>query len=184
MARSAVSGPIGSCPVRGLVTWQYRHFARPSRTPIGSPLKLGRAAGRGDGSVEGRAIPALALGRLIIRQPGDVVAAARVAADRRQVSVVGPKRILDDRVEDFVPDPRFFVERARRVSECVGHIGVVGIGQGSVREGESRRAGRRGNRSAYAGWRANRERCWSGTSRSAPRPRRGWARGSSGLSAR
>ena len=74
---------------------------------------------------------------LIIRQARDVVAAARVAADHRQVSVVGPKRILDDRVEDLVPDPRFFVECAVAPAKCVGHLGVVGVGQRSVREGRS-----------------------------------------------
>ena len=88
--------------------------------------------------VEGRAIPAFSLWRLMIRQPRNVVAAARVAADCRQVAVRGAKRIIDHRVKDLAPDPRFFAEHAIPLLESVRHLGVVGVRNRTVREGEFR----------------------------------------------
>src|SRR5262249_7697667 len=75
---------------------------------------------------EGGSIPTAALGRVVIRQPRDVVFGLRIAVDHGQVSVAGPERICDHGFVDFPPDPRLFPQYAVALDDRMGDLGVVG----------------------------------------------------------
>ncbi len=102
-------------------------------------LGLGRVA---DG--EERPIPALAIGRVVIREPRHAVLIARVTADHRQVAFARTERILDQRAEHGVADARLLPERAVDLLDRVRDLGVGGIGSRAGPGGGAAEAAPRG----------------------------------------